>query len=49
MPYLMKPFDRFLSWLYIRRIWGPRCPDINAECRVCQRWQEHDDLFGKDA
>lgn len=37
--------DRLISWLYTRRIWGPRCPDFDPDCRVCRRWAEHDDMF----
>jgi len=39
--------DRLMSWLYTRRIWGPRCPDSEPGCPVCQRWREHDELFEK--
>ena len=24
--------------------WGERCPDHEAECVVCQAWEEYDDL-----
>lgn len=38
-------FDRFLSWLYIRRLYGPRCPDYGEYCPACQQWREHDEVF----
>lgn len=38
-------FDRFLSWFYIYKIWGPRCPDFEPGCLCCQRWKEHGEVF----
>jgi len=35
---------RFVSWVYTRMFFGPRCPDFEPECCVCQAWQEHDEL-----
>lgn len=40
--------DHFLSFLYVRKLWGERCSDFEPECVVCQRWQEHDELFNED-
>ncbi len=37
--------DRLLSWLYIRRMYGSRCPDYSVECFCCEAWYEHDELF----
>ncbi len=37
--------DRLTSWFYIRRIYGTRCPEYNAECPCCKMWREHDELF----
>jgi hypothetical protein len=37
--------DRFISWLYIRRILGARCPDYCEGCYCCEAWREHDELF----
>jgi len=37
--------ERFISWYYIRAIWGNRCPDVEPECIVCAKWIEHDELF----
>lgn len=37
--------DRLISWLYIRRLWGPRCGDYEPTCCVCQHWREHDEIF----
>lgn len=38
--------DRFISWLYIRRLWGPRCDGFEPDCHVCRQWADHDELFG---
>lgn len=38
--------DRFVSWLYITRLWGPRCSDYEPECPCCEQWKAHDELFG---
>lgn len=38
--------DRFISWLYIRRLWGPRCSEYDPDCPVCEHWREHDEVFG---
>lgn len=40
--------DRFISWLYIRRIWGERCSEIEPECIVCKKWIEHDEIFNEE-
>lgn len=37
--------DRFISWLYIHRLYGPRCPDYAEGCPYCEKWREHDELF----
>jgi hypothetical protein len=39
-------FDRFVSWLYTKRIWGPRCSHFHPDCAVCGAWKLHDELFG---
>jgi len=39
--------DRWLSWVYVRRIWGPRCSEYEAGCPCCEKWLEHDWHFGK--
>jgi len=41
-------FNRFLSWLYIRRLYGSRCPGFAEHCPCCQQWQLHDEIFGED-
>ena len=41
-------FQRALSRLYIRELWGPRCVDYDKHCQTCQRWREHDDIFERD-
>ena len=38
--------DRLLSWLYITRLWGSRCLGYDEKCWCCQKWHEHDELFG---
>jgi len=42
---VMSWFDRFLSWLYIRRLWGPRCSDYQEGCACCEHWKEHDEVI----
>jgi len=37
--------DRMISWLYTRRIFGPRCSDYEQECSVCAAWKLHDEIF----
>lgn len=39
----MKYFDRFLSYLYTRRFFGPRCPEFEPGCPCCEAWEFHDD------
>lgn len=39
----MKYFDRFLSYLYTRRFFGPRCPEFAPGCPCCEAWEFHDD------
>lgn len=41
----MNMLDHLLSWLYVRRIYGTRCPDYDADCYCCKAWREHDELF----
>ncbi len=38
-------FDRALSWLYVRQVWGGRCPENVKGCPSCDKWAEHDWLF----
>lgn len=40
-------FDHFLSWLYIRRLYGSRCETYCVECHCCKQWKFHDELFNK--
>lgn len=47
--WLLWKFDHFISWLYITRLYGPRCPDFGEYCPCCNAWQEHDDLFNEAA
>ena len=37
--------ERFISWLYTRKIWGPRCGEYEPECICCQKWAIHDEIF----
>lgn len=39
--------DRFISWLYVRRIWGDRCSDYQPGCGCCEAWAAHDWLFNE--
>ena len=41
--------DRFISWLYTRRVWGPRCDEDQLGCPCCDKWREHDELFNPNA
>ncbi len=38
-------FDRLISWVYVTRIYGSRCPDYDDGCHCCIAWAEHDELF----
>lgn len=38
-------FDRMISWIYVRRLYGSRCPDYDEWCWCCRQWKNHDDLF----
>jgi hypothetical protein len=40
--------DRFISWLYIRRLYGPRCSEYESSCIVCEQWKHHDEMFGNE-
>ncbi len=40
--------DKFISWLYIRRIWGERCDEVEPKCLCCEKWIEHDELFNEE-
>jgi len=44
----MSWIDCLISYIYIRKIWGPRCQDFDRACLTCQKWQEHDQIFGLD-
>ncbi|URC15532.1 hypothetical protein DB2_30 [Octadecabacter Antarctic DB virus 2] len=39
--------NRFISWLYITRMWGPRCPDFDEACCTCRAWESHDDTLNE--
>lgn len=38
--------DHFISWLYTRKLFGPRCSDYEPGCACCEAWKFHDELFG---
>lgn len=40
-------FNHFVSWLYTRRLYGPRCPDFMHGCACCEAWKVHDELFNE--
>lgn len=42
---LVEKFDHFVSWLYTRRLYGPRCDEFADRCPVCEAWQFHDEAF----
>ena len=37
--------DRFISWLYIWKIWGSRCSEFEPTCIICKEWARHDWVF----
>jgi len=37
--------NRFLSWLFTSRFYGPRCPDTDPDCPCCFAWRLHDFYF----
>ena len=41
----MSMFDKVLSWVYTRKIWGIKCDEFEPECCVCKAWRTHEDLF----
>lgn len=45
MKWLSWQIDHAISWIYSYRLWGPRCPDYEPTCVVCQRWRDHDEIF----
>jgi hypothetical protein len=45
MRYIRNIFEHFLSWLYTRQMYGPRCSDFAEHCPCCEAWQQHDDIF----
>lgn len=46
MPYWIKDkLDHILSYVYTRRMFGPRCEEYLKGCPVCDAWHFHDDCF----
>jgi hypothetical protein len=43
----MSMIDKFISWLYTRKIFGVRCSDFEDGCCVCSAWETHDELFNE--
>ena len=38
-------FDKWIHWLAVWRVWGPRCSEFELTCATCRHWAEHDWLF----
>ena len=38
--------DHLVSYVYTRRLFGPRCEEHLDGCAVCDAWRFHDDCFG---
>ena len=36
--------DKLISWIYTRKLFGPRCPDTVEGCATCDAWLKHDDI-----
>lgn len=46
MRYWIKDkIDHLVSYVYTRRMFGPRCPEHLDGCAVCDAWRFHDDCF----
>lgn len=45
----MSIIDRFISWAYVTRLWGPRCPAYDRDCGTCREWKLHDWIFNGGA
>lgn len=51
----MNRIDRLIHYLYVRRLFGPRCPTLDvddfpeethaARCPVCKEWENYDALW----
>ena len=39
--------DRFISWVYTRKMWGQRCIDYDPGCPCCEAWATHDWLMNE--
>lgn len=39
----MRLIDKIISYVYTRRIFGPRCPEYVECCPCCMAWRLHDD------
>ena len=44
---MMLFIDRIISWVYVWKIWGSRCSEIEEDCICCQKWMEHDETFNE--
>ena len=36
--------DRLISWVYTRKMFGPRCSEYEPSCACCAAWKLHDEL-----
>lgn len=37
--------DLVISYVYTRRLFGPRCEEHMDGCPVCDAWRTHDEIF----
>jgi hypothetical protein len=37
--------DWTLSYVYTRRLFGPRCVEHMDTCVCCEAWKAHDEIF----
>lgn len=44
--YIDDYIDRIISYVYTRRLFGPRCKEHMDGCPCCDAWRTHDDIFG---
>ena len=46
MRYLIaNKLDHLISYVYTRRLFGPRCEEHMDGCPVCDAWRTHDEIF----
>lgn len=43
--WLLGKVDRVVTWMYVHRIYGPKCPDFNEDCHTCRMWKEYEERY----